>query len=443
MNALRIGATLILLPLLLRRLAPAELGMHYLLGSIGLLAPLLDFGFGNAVWRAVAHAQAGGRELPTEGLTETPAVDAPANHALQWQLWQAAKLTYARLAWLAALLLALGGTAVIAARIAEVPAPTQAWLAWGLTWLAAVAEVRAGWWSMFLLGLNQPVAYARCNLIGYALRLVLGALLLWWGAGLPSVPLAALFGVAVQRWLARRECHRHLPPPEPPLELSAARALAARLWPNALRMGTVSLSGFLGTQALLLISLTWFGLAATGQFGLSLQLMTVSQGMAAVWVNVKWPELAQRRTRGDLAGLRGLMRQRVWLALATCAVLSGAAVLLAPPLLAWFAPDKSVLPTAWLVVMAVTALLELHLSFWGVFLFAGNQVPYLWPVAGSNVTSLVLAAVLAVHTPLGLGALALAPLLVGLAFNYWHWPQVGATQLGVSWPRLMLSRTSA
>lgn len=60
MNALRVGATLLLLPLLLRRLDPAELGMHYLLVGIMVLAPLLDFGFGNAIWRAVAHAQAGG-----------------------------------------------------------------------------------------------------------------------------------------------------------------------------------------------------------------------------------------------------------------------------------------------------------------------------------------------------------------------------------------------
>ena len=75
-------------------------------------------------------------------------------------------------------LLALGGTTVVAARIAEVPAPTQAWLAWGLTWLAAVAEVRAGWWSMFLLGLNQPVAYARCNGSSWLSRPLKVALLL-------------------------------------------------------------------------------------------------------------------------------------------------------------------------------------------------------------------------------------------------------------------------
>lgn len=439
MNALRVGATLLLLPLLLRRLDPAELGMHYLLVGIMVLAPLLDFGFGNAIWRAVAHAQAGGRELNAEGLENPPPAEAPPNTPLQWQLLQAARQTYSRLTWWAAALLAASGTAVVAYRVAEVPAPTVAWAAWAITWVAAVAEVRAGWWGMFLLGLNRPRDFARVNFVGYAVRLALGAALLWAGAGLLAVPVAALVGVGLQRWLARRECHRQLAAAEPAIEPEAVRAVTALLWPNARRIGVVALSSFLGTQALVLISLAEFGLAATACFGLSLQLMSVSQSMAAVWLQVKWPELARLQSQGDMGGLRALMRGRVWLALGTCALLAGGAVLLAPPLLAWFAPDKAVLPPGWLAVMAATALLDLHLSCWGVLLFAANQVPYQWPVVLGNLATLALAAVLAA-SPLGLVGLALAPLLVGLAYNHWHWPRVGAARLGTTWTELMCSR---
>jgi hypothetical protein len=442
MNALRVGATLLLLPLLLRRLDAAELGMHYLLTGIMVLAPLLDFGFGNAIWRAVAHAQAGGRELNAEGLEDPPAAESLPNTPLQWQLLQAARQTYARLAWWAAALLAVGGSAVVAYRVAELPAPHLAWVAWAITWVAAVAEVRAGWWGVFLLGLNRPRDFARANFAGYAVRLALGAALLWAGAGLLAVPGAALVGVGLQRWLARRECLRQLAGAEPAVDPGVVRTVAARLWPNARRIGVVALSSFLGTQSLLLISLAGFGLAATAQFGLSLQLMSVSQSMAAVWLQVKWPELARRQSQGDLAGLRALMRGRVWLALGTCAVLAGGAVLLAPPLLAWFAPDKAVLPPGWLAVMAMTALLDLHLSCWGALLFAGNQVPYQWPVVFGNLATLALAAVLAASA-LGLMGLALAPLLVGLAYNHWHWPRVGAARLGTTWTELMCSRRVA
>jgi hypothetical protein len=123
-------------------------------------------------------------------------------------------------------------------------------------------------------------------------------------------------------------------------------------------------------------------------------------------------------------------------------VLAGGAVLLAPPLLAWFAPDKAVLPPGWLAVMAMTALLDLHLSCWGALLFAGNQVPYQWPVVFGNLATLALAAVLAASA-LGLMGLALAPLLVGLAYNHWHWPRVGAARLGTTWTELMCSRRVA
>lgn len=436
MNGLRVGATLLLLPLLLRRLDAAELGMHYLLASVMVLAPLLDFGFGNAIWRAVAHAQAGGRELAAEGLEAPPPAGATANTELQWQLIQAARRTYARLTWRAGGLLAIGGTGVVAYRVAELPAPHIAWAAWGITWVAAVAEVRAGWWGMFLLGLNRPVECARASFIGYVVRLALGCGLLLLGAGLMAVPVGALVGVGVQRWLARRECERQLPGPEPAEQPAVVAELGERLWPNARAIGLVALSSFLGTQGLLLVSLAGFGLAATASFGLSLQLMGVSQSMAAVWLQVKWPELARMQSQGDLSGLRGVMRSRVWLASGTCVVLAGTAVLAAPPLLGWFAPDKEILPRSWLALMAVTALLDLHLSCWGVLLFAGNQVPYQWPVMMGHFATVVLAVIL-VASPLGLGGLALAPLLVGLTYNHWHWPRVGAARIGTTWTALM------
>ena len=442
MNALRVGATLLLLPLLLLRLDAAELGMHYLLSGIMVLAPLLDFGFGNALWRAVAHAQAGGRELSAQGLVSAPAKGALPNFRLHWQLIHAARHTFERLTWWAAAILAVCGTAAVAFRVAELPAPRMAWAAWAITWIAAVAEVRMGWWGMFLLGLNRPREFAQANFVGYAIRLALAAALLWAGAGLLAVPIAAMVGVGFQRWLACRECRRQLAGKEVPIEQGAVQEITCLLWPNARRIGIVALSSFLGTQALLLISLAEFGLVATATFGLSLQLTSVSQGMAAVWLQVKWPELAQRQTQGDLAGLRALMRARVILALATCTLLTVGAVSIAPPLLAWLAPDKSVLPVGWLAVMAVTALLDLHLSCWGVLLFAGNQVPYQWPIVIGNLTTLALALVLGV-TSLGMGGLALAPLLVGLAYNHWHWPSVGAAQLGTTWSKLMCSRQDA
>lgn len=440
MNGLRLASSLILLPLLLSQLAPADLGMHFLLVSLGALAPLLDLGFSSAIWRAVCHAQAGGKELPVEGLDAPPADNAPPNRELLWGLLDAARQVYQRIAWLAVLLLGSLGTLLVSLRIEETTTPAHAWLAWGVALLAAAWEVYAGWWGTYLMGLNRMVTFAQINFSAYLLKLGFSAGLLWAGAGLSSVPCAGLLAVLVQRTLARRECLRLLPGTPPPLATDGGRELVARLWPNASRTGLVALGGFFSGQALLFISSLAYGLATTAQFGLSLQIITVSQGLAAVWTQVKWPELAQRWTRGDLPGVRQVLGQRLWLAVITFTVLAGGAVALAPSLVHWLAPDKAVLAPGWLALMALNGLLDLHLACWGMLIFTGNRVTYWRHLLWANGATFGLAAGLVWMTDLGLGALVIAPLITGCAFNYWHWPRVGSAMLQTTWSRLFFGR---
>ena len=288
---------------------------------------------------------------------------------------------------------------------------------------------------------ERVATYARLNFIAYLLKLAGSAALLWLGVGLLSVPLAGLAAVLVQRTLARRACLACLgAPPPTPTDPALCRVLIGRLWPNASRIGFLGVGSYLGGQAMAFLCLTTLGLAANAQYGLSLQIMSVAQGMAVVWIQVKWPAIARLRTQGDFAGIRAILRQRLWLSVATFGLLVAVAIPLAPPLLRWLNTDKAVMPAAWLCVMAVHTLLEMHLSVWGMLIYTDNRVPYLRPLLLANGASLGLAIGLLHFTGLGLGALVLAPLLAGGAFNYWHWPRVGGGLLQTSCSRLLFAR---
>src|ERR1051325_11936642 len=67
-NGLRFGSALLLLPLLLRAVTKADLGMHYLFLSFAALGPLLDLGFLTAIDRAVGYAMGGAPDLKAQGL---------------------------------------------------------------------------------------------------------------------------------------------------------------------------------------------------------------------------------------------------------------------------------------------------------------------------------------------------------------------------------------
>lgn len=439
-NGLRVGSGLLLLPLLVGQLSKPDLGMHYVLLSIGALAMMVDFGFAGAIWRAVCIALAGGKELRAEGLAPPTDSNAAPNHELLWDVLATTRRLYFGLAVIALLLLGCGGTFMVARHAHATSSPEITWLAWALTLALAVWEVYAGWWSTYLAALNRVVTAARLNCLAHGLKLLLAAGLLLAGLGLLALPLAGLVATGVQRLLARRACLQVLSAWPRPQRSADTRGLLRVLWPNSWRQGVIGVGSYLGATATALICLEVFGLAANAQFGLSLQLLSVAQGMAMAWTAVKWPELAQHCARGDFAAMRRIFQPRLWLQLLTCAALAAALVLLAQPLINWIGSNKEVLPVGWFALLALNGLLEMNFSTWGSLIATGNRIPVMWPALLGTLAGLTLTLVLLSATTWGLGALVAAPLFVGCAFNYWYWAGYGARFMGTSWPRFMFQR---
>src|SRR2546426_11093916 len=69
----RVGPTLLLLPLLLTRLPSSDLAIWWVFLALGGLANLADFGFGQAIARVYSFLWAGAEDFDTEGLRSLPA----------------------------------------------------------------------------------------------------------------------------------------------------------------------------------------------------------------------------------------------------------------------------------------------------------------------------------------------------------------------------------
>jgi O-antigen/teichoic acid export membrane protein len=412
--------------------------MYYVFLSLGALVPLMDLGFIVAVNRAVAYAMAGAKELRAQGIVPSESQHARPNHELIWHLLRATRILYRWLSALAFLLLGLFGTVVVGLRVAETDSPPLTWVAWGATLMSGVWEVYASWWGVFLLSLNRVVRATQLNFLAYLVKLVLGCVLLLCGADLLSLPLAGLFAGLLHRALARRECLQVLaefPRPSGPTDV---KALLGKLWPNSWRQGLVTLSTYLSTNANALICLKVFGLAANAQFGLSTQIIAISQGMATVWTDVKWPLVFQLRTRQDHPGLRQMLWARVWLQIITFSLLAALAVAFGPTLLQWLGSEKKLLPVPWLVALAAQGLLDMQFSFWTCLLCTENRVPSLRATVVTSLASVVLVLSLVHFSSLGVPSLILGPLLARSIYNYWYWPLAGARSLRSTLLRFML-----
>lgn len=432
LNAFRLASGLLLLPLLLRLLSEADLGMYYVFLGLVALLPIVDSAFSFNIGRYVGYAMGGATRLQAQGMVAEAAAGEP-NYRLLWQLVSATRALYRYLSLVILLLLGVAGTIIVGLRVHETARPAWTWLAWGLTVLAAAWEIYSGWWSVFLRGMNQVVASSRLSVVAYALKLALASALLLMGLGLASVPVAGLVAGFIQRSLARRQCLRLLAAVGEASAPADVRELLATIWPNSWRVGLQLLSGYLATNAYTVMCLNWFDLAVYYQYGLSIQVMSIVAGMASVWTVVKWPLVGQYRARQDHAALRQMLWARTWLQALTFLALAAAAVALGPWLLHWLGTTKQLLPGLWLVLIGANVFLEMWASFWTVLIATENRVPSLWPTVITNLGSLTLALVLLAQTSLGLGAIVVAPLICGCGFGYWYWPLAGARSLKISW----------
>ena len=439
-NFSRLASGLILLPLVLRKFTTADLGMYYVLLSLSALVPLVDFGFGPTIARFVGYAMAGATSFQTHGLSKQLNSAGP-NYALLWQLLFSSRALYRLLVFALLVMLGAWGTYLVEMRIQETSSVLLTRLAWLATLLAALFDIYSNWWVVFLRGTNNVLSAARIDVLAMAVRLVIAATLLLGGGGLLSVPVGSLFGSFIQRYLARRRCLALLSGHPPPKTAEFNQVLRV-LWPNTWRAGMIFVGGYLTVNANTAICLHSLGLIANAQYGLSVQLLNVIAGMAAVWTSVKWPIVAQCRARHDFSAVQRVLRPRIWLQSLSFLLMAVVLLLFVPFLLGHFGSEKKVLPPGWFALLALGSFLDMQLSFWTTVIFVGNRLPFLWPVVAGNALSLVLSLTLVHFSQLGLGALVLGPLLAGSLFNYWYWPSYACGSIGTSLFRLLFTGPS-
>jgi O-antigen/teichoic acid export membrane protein len=423
-TALRFGSALFILPLILRRIPPEELGLWYVFLSFGTLVTLLDFGFAQTISRVTAYLWAGSRELSPYGL---PSVNNPSaidvkpdtgpNLSLLSRLIAALRIYYAVLGGAALLLLLTLGSWWVYTKTRDLPNAYSLRIAFLVFALAVALNLIGGMWLYALNGINRVRESLQLNVLclaeNYSIAIggLLGGLQIW-------ALVAANFAMGLTERLAGRFLfHKYAPIEKAPFDSQMLRVL----WPNAWRTGIVSIAAFMGLQANTLICSGFLGLKATASYGLTLQAVTLLVGISSVWVAVKFPLINQLRSQGRLKEIANIFRRRILLTMLTYVFGGSILLFFAPSLLAFLHARTQLLPTPLLVAMLLIYLLEAHHSLYASLVFSENVNPFVVPAIISGTAIVALSVLL---TPrIGVWGMLLSQGVVQLCFNNW-WPVV-------------------
>jgi hypothetical protein len=187
---------LLVLPLGLHYLPPADAAVWLLVLAIPRFFQVAEYGFGATFVRLLAYT----RGAAAQGLDPGEASLAAA--------WQAIRWTYNRLAVLVGIGAVVFGTMALLRPISGSTQAESAWLAWTLVAFTNPFLLQGQAYANFLVGVDRVAYVRRWEAIGVLIGSLATISAIWAGAGLAALVAARqagqLVNAAVYRWLFRR-----------------------------------------------------------------------------------------------------------------------------------------------------------------------------------------------------------------------------------------------
>jgi len=419
-TGLRLGSGILVLPIALRSIPTAEMGIYYTFMSLSAFATLLDFGMVGTLGRSAAYAWGGAESFAARGLPVHGGSTEP-NRPLLASLTHVTRVWYYILAVAAGLLLSLVGTLFVNQRIHEAGLDSNMTWCWLFFTFVTAYGLGTSFWNVLLTGIGDVRNVGRFGVISQAVSMILLVAGLLLGFKVWAYAVSLFLGPAIDRYLARKRYLHLLDSSLPPLVSRPDFDILVNLWPMTWRMGVSILGEFLIQRGNILIASAFLGLDMTAKYGLTLNLFSVLFQLAGVPLYVANPRIARAHVQRNISEVRRLFFPRAYggfaLALAGAVVL----ILIGREILVLIGSKTSMLSAGYATLLFLIMLLDKHQNSYTNLVLATNENPFVLTTVISGAAMIALSLV---FTPrFGIAGLLLAHGLVQLACNHW-WPVV-------------------
>jgi hypothetical protein len=415
-TGIKVGANLLLLPVLLTQLAPSEVAIWGVFVSLGGFANLADFGFGATIARVYSYLWAGAEDFDAEGLRPPSDCHEPNLPRIR-QLTATIRLFYWLLAFAATVVIAVIGTLVLLKPVSAVSDPRVAWIAWAGQVLSVGYGLGTSRWMLACQGLGKMRELQKAYLFGGLVYVGLATLLLLSHWGLLALLLASFARSLMVRNYCRRAYEAAVPSESgqrPPVD----REILKRLWPNASKLGVLAIGAYLSANGSVLVCSQFLNAKTTADFWLTTQVGGFVASFAALWLAVKWPEIAMLRIQGRLREMSTLFARRMVLTMLTFFAAAGLVVLIGNWLLELKGTHTRLLPLPALVFYFAYLAQNLFYVQFGALAYTENVVPFFKIALFTGIGMFLLSALLTWR--FGLWGMLAAPLIAEAVCSSWY-----------------------
>jgi O-antigen/teichoic acid export membrane protein len=420
-----VASGLVTLPLILKLLTAEEIGMNYLMLSLGALVSLFDFGFTPQFSRNIAYVFTGAQVLKKEGVSVTKS--SRVNYRLLATMIHTAEFVYRRLAFVVFLVMITLGTYYIYYVTKGFTNIDNSLPIWVLYSIGTFFNIYYSYYASLLMGKGLIMESKKAMVYSRVVYIVLAFVFLFSGLGLMGVVLANLIAPFVNRFISYRYFFT--------TELNAkiiVYTISKReklelfeiVWYNARKLGLV----FVGSYAINKLSIFFAGLYLSlsdiGSYGLMIQLFGLLSMISAMLFSVFEPRFSSLRTKGDNTALIKEFAFSMNIYYLTFIIGSVLLLYFGPFFLSLISSNVMLPSFLVMLLFSVVLFLEGNHSNFSTLIVTNNSVPF--------VTSALVAGffiglgdfICLKYTEFGILGLVLVQGLVQLAYANWKWPCV-------------------
>ena len=429
-----IASGIITLPLILRMLTAEEIGMNYLMLTVGSLISLFDFGFAPQFGRNISYIFSGAQKLKKEGINIIN-TGSTINYHLLATMIHTARFIYQRLAIIVLLIMTTLGSLYIYKVTKGFTNVDNSLIIWIVYSISTFFNIYYSYYTSLLTGKGLIMESRKATVFSKLAYIILTFVFLLSGMGLLSVALANLIAPFFNRYFSYYYFFTaDLKEKIDSFEVSKQEKvdLFKIIWFNARKLGLVFVGSYAISKLSMFLAGLYLSLAEVATYGLMIQLVGLIMAVSGTLFGIYQPRFAALRIEGNnnflLKEFAFTMNVQYILY-----ILGTIFLLLLGPWALTLIGSNAVLPSQRILsIYSFIILLELNHSNFATFIITKNNIPFVEStlIAGGCIA---IGSFLSLeYTSLGIFGLILVQGLTQIVYANWKWPYVVCKEFKVS-----------
>ena len=427
-----IGSGIITLPLVLHMLSEEEIGMNYLMLTLGSLVALFDFGFSPQFGRNVTYIFSGAQELKEEGISVS---SSEINYRLLATMIHTAKSVYYRLGMIVFLSMLTFGSVYVYKVTDGFTNIKHSFFIWIIYSISTFFNIYYSYYTSLLTGKGLIMESKKAMVYSKVVYILLTFTFLYLGLGLFGVVLANLIAPFVNRYMSYYYFFTNeLKEKISIFNISSKekKDLFLIIWHNAKKLGWVFIGGYAISKLSMFLAGLYLSLSEIASYGLMMQLVGIIMVISSTLFTVYEPKFASLRVEKKQNKL--LNDFAFSMTIYYCLFIIGSLFLIfiVPQLLIFIDSNATLPPIEVLCLYSIIMLLEGNHSNFATFIVTKNNIPF---VESSLIAGFCIALgsyLLLAYTSLAIWGLVLVQGLCQIAYANWKWPYIVCKELGVN-----------